>query len=324
MWRPSRLYSRNFEDLYLWSAFKNLNSGTYIDIGSGNPLDNSVSRIFYDQGWRGVHLEPNYCLFELARKHRPNSDNFNVTVSSSEKVGVETFCQFQSSGDSLSHLKGSDSLEDAYAVEEMRERPVNVTTLKLLIDALELHSIEFVKFNSECQWFDALRGLSLENLSSLQYPKIFVFEIAQRLDSETSSRREIVNEYLVRFGYQRVYSDDSNDYYCLESQSDLVKSLSFSSNIFNEFQIECARYFNLQDEVLHANNELNRLSSRNEYLESKISRIERDNELASLQMFQIQEELKRYYDLNHQKSELLEAHADLQSRINALLLNMDL
>jgi hypothetical protein len=51
-------YSRNFEDVLLWRALGNIKNGKYIDIGAHNPIIDSASRVFYEQGWRGIHIEP--------------------------------------------------------------------------------------------------------------------------------------------------------------------------------------------------------------------------------------------------------------------------
>ena len=50
-------YAQNFEDVMLWRALKHINNGFYIDIGANDPVVDSVSLAFYENGWRGVHVE---------------------------------------------------------------------------------------------------------------------------------------------------------------------------------------------------------------------------------------------------------------------------
>jgi hypothetical protein len=45
-------YAQNFEDVLLWAALKDVNSGFYIDIGVQDPEKDSVSLAFYEKGWR--------------------------------------------------------------------------------------------------------------------------------------------------------------------------------------------------------------------------------------------------------------------------------
>jgi hypothetical protein len=63
-------YAQNFEDVILWRAFGKLGPGFYIDIGAQDPVVDSVSLGFYEQGWRGIHVEPNAHYANLMRRHR--------------------------------------------------------------------------------------------------------------------------------------------------------------------------------------------------------------------------------------------------------------
>ena len=58
-------YAQNFEDVLLWRALKQVRNGFYIDIGAQHPEHDSVSKLFYDHGWRGVHVEPTPRIAEV-------------------------------------------------------------------------------------------------------------------------------------------------------------------------------------------------------------------------------------------------------------------
>ena len=49
-------YSPNFEDVTLWRALGHLANGTYVDIGTRGPVDESLSRAFHERGWKGLHV----------------------------------------------------------------------------------------------------------------------------------------------------------------------------------------------------------------------------------------------------------------------------
>jgi hypothetical protein len=51
-------YAQNFEDLMIWRAVHDVAAGFYIDVGAADPDEDSVTRAFYDRGWRGVNVEP--------------------------------------------------------------------------------------------------------------------------------------------------------------------------------------------------------------------------------------------------------------------------
>ena len=42
----------------LWRALKHVERGFYIDVGACAPEEWSVTKAFYDRGWRGINIEP--------------------------------------------------------------------------------------------------------------------------------------------------------------------------------------------------------------------------------------------------------------------------
>lgn len=51
-------YAQFFEDLVLYCALKDVDKGFYIDVGANDPTFCSVTKFFYDRGWRGINIEP--------------------------------------------------------------------------------------------------------------------------------------------------------------------------------------------------------------------------------------------------------------------------
>src|SRR5260370_30165694 len=51
-------YAQNFEDVSLNRVFAGRQDGFYIDVGAMDPIDGSVTKAFYDAGWRGINIEP--------------------------------------------------------------------------------------------------------------------------------------------------------------------------------------------------------------------------------------------------------------------------
>ena len=51
-------YSQNFEDVMLWRALKDVENGFYIDVGANHPAIDSVTKLFYENGWSGINIEP--------------------------------------------------------------------------------------------------------------------------------------------------------------------------------------------------------------------------------------------------------------------------
>lgn len=53
-------------------AFGDIEEGCYIDVGAQHPLIDSVSRAFYEKGWRGIHVEPVPAYAQALRQDRPD------------------------------------------------------------------------------------------------------------------------------------------------------------------------------------------------------------------------------------------------------------
>ena len=64
-------YAQNLEDHYLSLAFSGQPNRTYIDIGAGHPIADSVSFWFYERGWAPIVVEPQPELAGLYPRLRP-------------------------------------------------------------------------------------------------------------------------------------------------------------------------------------------------------------------------------------------------------------
>src|SRR4051794_12375444 len=64
-------YAQNFEDVIIRRALQDIEGGFYVDIGAFDGSLDSVTRWFYDHGWRGINIEPNPQLFANLQRDRP-------------------------------------------------------------------------------------------------------------------------------------------------------------------------------------------------------------------------------------------------------------
>lgn len=72
-------YAQNFEDVRLWRALRDWPHHTYVDIGAGHPYKMSVTRLFYERGWRGLNIEPGP-HFEALKADRPEDRTLQIVV----------------------------------------------------------------------------------------------------------------------------------------------------------------------------------------------------------------------------------------------------
>lgn len=78
---PLTSYARNFEDVLLWRALKEIEAGFYLDIGAGDPVLGSVSLAFYERGWRGLTVEQDGQFADKLRAARPDEEITHAVVS---------------------------------------------------------------------------------------------------------------------------------------------------------------------------------------------------------------------------------------------------
>jgi len=92
---PKNHYSPHAEDQFLWYLFQQLGfrTFTYLDLGAHHPSFISVTKLFYDNGCRGINVEPNRYLYEQFLKERP--EDTNVCCGVGVKEGHANFYSFQ-------------------------------------------------------------------------------------------------------------------------------------------------------------------------------------------------------------------------------------
>src|SRR5487761_1447583 len=78
-------YAQYDEDIILSSLLFDVNKGFYVDVGANHSTHDSVTKYFYDKGWRGVNIEPLKSLSLKLNKDRPK--DINVACGVGDKDG---------------------------------------------------------------------------------------------------------------------------------------------------------------------------------------------------------------------------------------------
>ena len=220
-------YAQNFEDVRLWRALKEVNQGFYIDIGAQDPSADSVSKGFYEQGWRGVHVEPVARYARALRESRPDEDVIEAAVSLHE--GGIPFFEIADTGLSTGRqLVAERHRESGFAVKELKVASIR---LAALLSAHESRDIHWLKIDVEGMEYDALDSW---HPSSVR-PWIVVVESAAPLQREPSYVGW--EPLLLRLGYRFVCFDGLNRFYVHESRSHLADAFQVGPGLFDDFAI---------------------------------------------------------------------------------------
>jgi hypothetical protein len=89
---PTPSYSQSGEDMivrFFLNQIKKPSKLLWLDIGAHHPTHLSNTAIFYNEGKRGINIEPNPFLIRAFIKHRVRDINLNVAIA--DKSGTMDF-----------------------------------------------------------------------------------------------------------------------------------------------------------------------------------------------------------------------------------------
>ncbi|WP_412526690.1 FkbM family methyltransferase [Burkholderia lata] len=220
-------YAQNFEDVMLWRALKHIERGFYIDIGAQDPRIDSVSLLFYEQGWRGMHVEPTPYYAEALRRGRPDETVLQAAVGS-ESTALR-FYEIPGTGISTADEK----IVEQHRARGFQDREIVVpcVTLASVFEAAGDRDIHWLKVDVEGferQVLDSWGG-------SAARPWIVVVESTLPLTQiDCHDEWESV---LDRRGYSAVYFDGLNRYYIAHERHELKEAFAVPPNVFDDFAL---------------------------------------------------------------------------------------
>ncbi|HFQ62051.1 MAG TPA: FkbM family methyltransferase, partial [Epsilonproteobacteria bacterium] len=218
-------YAQNFEDVMLWRALKDVKNGFYIDIGANHPSIDSVTKLFYENGWNGINCEPEKELYKLLEEERPNDINLNIAISSNLQQ-IEFYVS-KVRGWSTTDVLSADNLKEKDSFAECKI--VKAMSLDNLCKSYNIKEVHFLKIDVEGAEKDVLESFSFDKIR----PWICVIEATKPTTQiDVSIEWEdilIVNKYIF------AYFDGLNKYYVAEEHKNFVDILKNPPNVFDEF-----------------------------------------------------------------------------------------
>ena len=218
-------YAQNMEDAMLWRALRHLPTGFYVDVGAQDPVFDSVSKAFYDAGWRGAHVEPVAEYAELLRKARPDEQVFQVALG--VKAGTQKFFVVPNTGlsTSIKSIADRHRKERNYEVTEIR---VPCLTLDQVFEAANRPDIHWLKIDVEGAEREVLSGWNAKRFR----PWIIVVEAT--LPNSTIENFKQWEHLVLDADYRLVYQDGLNRFYVsAEHAGELAPSFKTPPNIFD-------------------------------------------------------------------------------------------
>ncbi|QJE00705.1 FkbM family methyltransferase [Massilia forsythiae] len=221
-------YSQNNEDVLLWRALGHVKpeDGFYIDVGASDPVEHSVTKAFYDAGWRGINIEPLPAHIAAFDEQRPRDVNLAVAAGSSE--GSLTLYDVPA-------VRGWASPEAAVAElhraegHAVAELAVPVRTLAAICGEHVRGAIHFLKIDVEGFEGEVLRGMDFERWR----PWVLVIEATVPNSRETN--HEAWEELVTGQRYRYAWFDGLNRYYVAQERPELLQHFGIQPNVFDDF-----------------------------------------------------------------------------------------
>lgn len=222
---PFISYAQNFEDVMLFRSLKGVEKGVYIDVGAHDPIGDSVTKAFYERGWRGINIEPIEKFFNRLVEDRP--DDINVKTVVLAKEGETIFYEVKDTGlNTISKNYAQKHEKQGYVI---REHLVSCTTLDKICEQNEIKEVHFLKIDVEGAEREVLEGFSFSSIR----PWIVLVE-ATELNSSMDSSGDWEGILLGK-DYRFVYFDGINRFYISNEKAELEKAFKTPPNFFDDF-----------------------------------------------------------------------------------------
>lgn len=219
-------YAQNCEDVLLWRALGQAGPGFYIDVGANDPLEHSVTKAFYDAGWRGINIEPLPAFHQAFLSQRPRDINLAVAAGA-ERSQITLFDVPAVNG----WASSDPQVAAAHRAEgfEVVELQVPLRTLNDICAEHVDGPIHFLKIDVEGFEGEVLRGIDLQRWR----PWVLVIEAT--LPNSRLTNHDSWEALVTAHDYLFAYFDGLNRYYVAAEQRQLQAALALQPNVFDDF-----------------------------------------------------------------------------------------
>ncbi len=218
-------YAQNFEDVMLCRALKHVENGFYIDVGANHPLDDSVTKAFYNYGWSGINIEPERKFFDLLELDRERDINLEVAVSN-QVDDIKLF---------IFDIRGWSTNDQSVAEQHKAEgydyqtKIIKTKSLDQICEENSVTEVHFLKIDVEGAEKDVLESFSFHKIR----PWIILIEATKpNTTIDVSHKWEHI---MFEHQYSFAYFDGINKFYVAKEHRNLLDFFGYPPNAFDDF-----------------------------------------------------------------------------------------
>jgi FkbM family methyltransferase len=220
-------YAQNYEDVVLSRLYADTRPGRYVDIGAGDPVRDSVTKHFYDLGWRGINVEPQPELFAALSFSRPDDVNLRLALGeSSGRTTLNIVRGAEWGWSTTDPALAASYLEADVPIETV---DVEVSTLAAILDSCP-GEVDFLKIDVEGAETSVLTGADLRR----HRPRVILVEAVHPTTRKPSW--DSWEPILLEAGYEPTLFDGLNRFYAQSDDQEAQELLAAPANVFDEFE----------------------------------------------------------------------------------------
>jgi FkbM family methyltransferase len=219
-------YAQNLEDVLLWRALGHVKDGFYIDVGASDPVEDSVTKLFYDAGWRGINVEPLPSQVEAFARERPRDINLAVAAGAADGELV-----LYDVPDVRGWASPERAVADAHVAEghALAELTVPVRTLSSICAEHVDGEVHFLKIDVEGFEEQVLRGMDLRRW------RPWLLMIEATLPNSRITNHQSWEHLVTEQDYRYAWFDGLNRYYVAAEHAALLEHLALQPNVFDDY-----------------------------------------------------------------------------------------
>jgi FkbM family methyltransferase len=216
-------YAQHGEDVVLARLFGDKHDGFYVDVGANDPVADSVTKYFYELGWRGISVEPVPALHTRLCSDRPRDINLAFAISDQDGA-IEL--QIPDHNDVIATIQ--TDVAETYRREGRKMSSVRVPTAplsKLLTQHVPKNTvIDFMKVDVEGHEDAVLASTDFSRFR----PRVLVVE-------SWCNNRHADYPQLKGHGYTEVLHDGLNRYYLRDEDIQHAHFFRHPANTFDKY-----------------------------------------------------------------------------------------